>query len=210
MSVEEIIRKNKEKRKSYVNSSDNKELPKNIKYLKGLISRILIAVIFVLGSTIYTNISSNNKALYKKYVLEDSLSFTKINNLYHDIFGEVDFLKKSNNDATSVFFNNIKYSNIESYKNSTKLTVGTNETINVITSGIVVYIGEKEDLGNTIIIQGNDGVDIWYSNITDTNIKVYDYIESGSILGTSNSDYVYLTISKDGKYLSYEEYQKLS
>lgn len=209
MNVEEIIRKNKEKRKNYVNSSDSKELPHNIKYLKGLISRILIAVIFVLGSIIYTNISSNNKALYKKYVLEDSLSFTKINNLYHDIFGEVDVLKKKD-DTTSVFFNSIKYSNIESFKNSTKLTVGTNETINVITSGIVVYIGEKEDLGNTIIIQGNDGADIWYSNITDTNIKVYDYIESGSILGTSNSDFIYLTISKDGKYLSYEEYQKLS
>jgi len=211
MNVEEIIKKNKAKRKNYVGDTSRKkeQLPKNLKYIKGLISRTLIAIIFVLGSIIYTNLNTNNKKLYKKYVLENSLSFTKINQLYNELFGEVDILKKQENNATSVFFNNVKYSNMENYKNSVKLTVGTNETINVITSGIVVFIGEKEDLGNTIIIQGNDGVDIWYSNITDTEIKVYDYIESGSILGTSNSDYIYLTLIKDGKYISYEEYQSL-
>ncbi len=206
MDIDEIIRKNKEKRKSYTTES-KEELPKNIKYLKGLISRILITIILVLGSIIYTNINSDNKKLYKKYVLENSLSFTKINNLYNDLFGEIDFLKKTKDNSTPVF-NNISYSSIEKYQNGVKLNVNVNETVNVLTSGIVVYIGEKEELGNTIIIQGNDGTDIWYSNITDTNIKVYDYIEKGSILGTSNSNAIYLTLMKDGKYLNYEEYLK--
>lgn len=208
MDVEDIIRKNKAKRRSYAEGSAGKEeLPRNIKYLKGLISRILITIIFVLGSIIYTNINSNNKKLYKKYVLENSLSFTKINNLYNDLFGEIDFLKKTKDNSTPVF-NNISYSSVENYKNGVKLNVSMNETVSAITSGIVVFIGEKEELGNTIIIQGNDGVDIWYSNITDTNIKVYDYVESGSILGTSNSNELYLTLIKDGKYMNYEEYIK--
>lgn len=207
MNVEDIIKKNKEKRRNYTSGEKKEELPKNIKYLKGLISRILVTIIFVLGSIIYTNINSDNKKLYKKYVLENSLSFTKINNLYNDLFGEIDFIKK-NKDNSKPVFNNISYANIENYKNGIKLNVSSNETISVITSGIVVYIGEKEELGNTIIIQGNDGVDIWYSNLTDTNIKVYDYIESGTILGTSNSNEVYLTLLKDGKYMNYEEYIK--
>ncbi|MBE6154024.1 MAG: M23 family metallopeptidase [Firmicutes bacterium] len=212
MDVEEIIRKNKEKRMNYINSdkSSNKDdLPKNLKYIKGLISRVLLSIIFVLGSIIFTNLSDNNKKIYKEYVLENSLGFTKINNLYQSLFGEVDILSEPKDDSTSVFFNSIDYSNIENYKNGVKLTTGINEVVNVITSGIVVFIGEKDDLGNTIIIQGNDGVDIWYSNITDTNIKIYDYVESGAILGTSNSDFIYLTINKDGKYITYEEYQKL-
>lgn len=210
MDIEQIMRKNKAKRKNYITSDDKKdELPKNLKYIKNLISRTLIAIIFVLGSIIYTNLSAKNEELYKKYVLENSLSFTKINSLYQSLFGKVDIITKENDNTTSVFFNSIKYSNIEDYKNGVKLTVGINETINVITSGIVVFIGEKEELGNTVIIQGNDGVDIWYSNITDTDINIYDYIEAGSILGTSNSDDIYLTISKDGKYMSYEEYQSL-
>ena len=207
--IEQIIRKNKLKRERYVDSSDIKvkkeELPKNLKYVKGLISRTLITVIFVLGSIIFTNISDENKALYQKYVLEDSLEFMKINELYNSVFGKVDIT--DNSDKDEVVFGSITYTNVEPFKNGVKLTVGMNEVVNVITSGIVVFIGEKDDLGNTIIIQGNDGVDIWYSNITDSDIKVYDYVEAGSILGTSNGEDIYLTISKDGQFISYEEYQ---
>ena len=206
--IDHVIRKNKHKREKYVGgdiSAEKEELPKNLKYAKGLISRSLIAIIFVLGSIIFTNISDKNKELYQKYVLEDSLEFTKINELYQSVFGSVDITKK-NNDS-EVVFGSITYTNVEPFKNGVKLTVGMNEVVNVITSGIVVFIGDKDDLGNTIIIQGNDGVDIWYSNITDSDIKVYDYVEAGSILGTSNSDDIYLTICKDGEFMSYEEYQ---
>ena len=205
MNIEDIIKKNKEKRSLYVIPSKNNANEK-LKYFKGLISRTLIVIIFVLVSLIFTNISDDNKKLYKEYVLENSLGFTKINNLYEKILGKVDIASPSKNNTTSVFLNTINYSNIESFKNGFNLALNPGEIINTITSGIIVYIGDKDDLGNTVIVQGNDGVDIWYSNITDTDIKVYDYIESGSILGTANSDYIYLTLNKDGKYLSYEEY----
>ena len=210
--INDIIRKNKLKREKYVDGSSNttssykENLPFKLKYAKNLISRVLITVIFVLGSIIFTNISDDNKALYQKYVLEDSLEFTKINELYQSIFGDVDITKKDNPDS-EVVFGDVTYTNIEPFKNGVKLTVDMNEAISVIASGIVVFIGEKEDLGNTIIIQGNDGVDIWYSNITENDIKVYDYVEAGSILGSSNSENIYITINKDGEFINYEEYQ---
>lgn len=210
--VNNIIRKNKLKRERYVDGSSNtsninkENLPFKLKYAKNLISRVLITVIFVLGSIIFTNVSDDNKALYQKYVLEDSLEFTKINELYQRIFGDVDITKKDNPDS-EVVFGDVTYTNIEPFKNGVKLTVDMNEAISVIASGIVVFIGEKEDLGNTIIIQGNDGVDIWYSNITENDIKVYDYVEAGSILGSSNSKNIYITINKDGEFINYEEYQ---
>ena len=210
--VNNIIRKNKLKRERYVDGSSNtsninkENLPFKLKYAKNLISRVLITVIFVLGSIIFTNVSDDNKALYQKYVLEDSLEFTKINELYQRIFGDVDITEKDNPDS-EVVFGDVTYTNIEPFKNGVKLTVDMNEAISVITSGIVVFIGEKEDLGNTIIIQGNDGVDIWYSNITENDIKVYDYVEAGNILGSSNSENIYITINKDGEFINYEEYQ---
>lgn len=210
--VNNIIRKNKLKRERYVDGSSNtsninkENLPFKLKYAKNLISRVLITVIFVLGSIIFTNVSDDNKALYQKYVLEDSLEFTKINELYQRIFGDVDITKKDNPDS-EVVFGDVTYTNIEPFKNGVKLTVDINEAISVIASGIVVFIGEKEDLGNTIIIQGNDGVDIWYSNITENDIKVYDYVEAGNILGSSNSENIYITINKDGEFINYEEYQ---
>ena len=205
--IERIIRKNKLKREQYVGGDKDaikEELPKKWKYVKGLISRSLIAIIFVLGSIIFTNISDENKVLYQKYVLEDSLEFMKINELYEKFFGGVDVRTSKSDDE--VVFGSITYTNIEPFLNGVKLTVGLNEVVHVITSGIVVFIGEKDDLGNTIIIQGNDGVDLWYSNVTDTDIKVYDYVEAGSILGTSNGEDIYLTIQKDGEFMSYEEY----
>lgn len=211
--INDIIHKNKLKREKYVDGSSNttssykENLPFKLKYAKNLISRVLITVIFVLGSIIFTNISEDNKALYQKYVLEDSLEFTKINELYQSVFGDVDIAKQDNNTDSEVVFGDVSYTNIEPFKNGVKLTVGMNEAISVITSGIVVFIGEKDDLGNTVIIQGNDGVDIWYSNITDTDISVYDYIEAGSILGSSNSEDIYLTINKDGEFINYEEYK---
>ena len=67
-------------------------------------------------------------------------------------------------------------------------------------------MGDKDDLGNTIIIQGNDGIDIWYSNITVSDYSLYDYVSTGDILGVNNEDYYKLTIMKDGKYLEYDEY----
>lgn len=208
MQVEDIIRKNKLKRQNYLDKTPKKINSSNLKisYLKGLISRILLAIILVLGSIIFTNIDAKNKELYKKYVLEDSLAFNKIKQIYEKFLGKVDIIK--NKEQT--VFNNINYSNIEPFKNGVKLKVKENSAINILTSGIVVFIGEKDDLGNTVIIQGNDGVDIWYSNITDTNIAIYDYVEAGSILGNSNSDFIYLTLNKDGKNISYEEYQKLN
>lgn len=210
MNTEDIIRKNKEKRKNLCANSVSKisKMSPKLKYVKGLISRSLVAIIFVLVSVIFTRSSDKNLTNYKKYVLENSLEFTKINNLYQSIFGKVDIINSKKSNTSSVF-NSIDYKNIENYKNGVKLTVGMNDTVNVIASGIVVFIGEKDNLGNTVIVQGNDGYDIWYSNITDTNIKIYDYIESGSILGTSNNEYIYITIKKDDKYISYEEYQNL-
>ena len=47
----------------------------------------------------------------------------------------------------------------------------------VIESGVVVFIGEKEGYGNTIIVEQVNGVDVYYSNINPSNIKLYDYIE---------------------------------
>lgn len=203
---QEIIKRCKEKRAKYCNEEEKNKLSPKLKYVKGLISRILLTVIFVLGSVIFTNISSTNKELYEKYVLLDTLSFTKINNLYKKFLGNVDIIKNKEKEAT-VVFNNINYSNIEEYKNGVKLSMARGEAINVITSGIVVYIGDKDELGSTVIVQGNDGADIWYSGITDENIQVYDYVEAGNIIGVSSSDYIILTIMKNGAYISYDEYQ---
>ena len=50
-------------------------------------------------------------------------------------------------------------------------------------------------------IQGVNGVDVWYGNLENTNLKLYDYIETNTILGTAKEDYYYLAFVKDGNFI---------
>ena len=99
----------------------------------------------------------------------------------------------------------IKYNEVISYNNGAKLNVDSGYLVPVIESGIVVYMGEKDGYGYTIIVQQNDGVDCWYSNI-NTNIKLYDYIEKGSLLGEAKDSNIYLYFQKNGEFIDYKEY----
>ena len=66
----------------------------------------------------------------------------------------------------------------------------------------------KEHYGNVIIIEGVNGIDIWYGNMETSSIKLYDYVESGTYLGTTKDNYLYLVYSKDGQFLNYKEHLK--
>lgn len=74
-------------------------------------------------------------------------------------------------------------------------------------SGVVVFSGEKEGYGNTVIIQGIDGADIWYGNLENVSINLYDYIEANTVIGNVVDEYLYLVIKKDNEYIKYEDYQ---
>ena len=136
--------------------------------------------------------SDDNKAFFKDKLLEDSINYQSFNHLYNKYFG--DKLKKDDSDKSDdiVTFNDIiNYSSKEKYDNSYKLIVGNDYTVNVLKPGIVVFIGEKDNLGNTVIVQGNDGVDIWYSNLVNFEYGMYDYVSKGDILGLNKDDYFY-------------------
>jgi len=81
-----------------------------------------------------------------------------------------------------------------------------NGLVNAFNSGIVVFIGNKDNYGNTVIIQGIDGVDIWYGNITDLSINLYDYVEKNKIIGKPINELIYLKIEKDGNNLNITDY----
>lgn len=168
------------------------------------LTKLLLSIIFVLVSLIYINFDDDNKKKYQDTILEDNIDFYDINQVYDKYVGE----GEDNLDTVLTFNDSIIASEVVPYGNSYQLTVGKDYLINVLEPGIIVYIGEKDDLGNTIIVQGNDGVDIWYSNISISEFSLYDYVSTGDTLGISNGEYVYLSILKDGNHITYEEYFK--
>lgn len=173
------------------------------------VTKLLLSIIFLLISLIYVNINNKNKEKYTDSILEDSISFTKMNNIYDKYIGSSKKEESNNNNNELLTMNgSIEYTSMAQYNNSTEFTVNKESPVSILKPGIIVYVGEKDDLGNTVIVQGNDGVDIWYSNILVSEYSLYDYVTKNDIIGTTNDNHLYITINKDGTYLTYEEYFK--
>ena len=170
-------------------------------FLKVLISAVIMLVILIL---IKSNHSFKNS--FYKYVYSNNISFTTAKKLYNKYIGNIDIIDKVVKTET-VFSEKLSYESKEKYKDGVKLKVDKNYLVPISESGIVVFIGEKEGYNNTIIIQRIDGIDEWYGNIDNVNVKLYDYVKKGTLLGECNNE-LYLVYKKDGNVLNYEEYIK--
>ena len=191
----------KNKRNQYLHNK-NKPSKKSSNYISNLFTRTLLSAILVLSLAIFVHSKDENLLFFKEKLFNESLAFTKINELYTKYFGSL--VPETPKVATPVFQNNSLYNDITPYNDSYKAKVSG--PINFLESGIVVFSGEKEGLGNTVIIQGIDGVDIWYSNIENVDLTLYDYVEKNNILGNAKDGEVILTFLSDGNYISYEKY----
>ena len=145
--------------------------------------------------------------IVKNNLFNKSINFVKINSLSKKIIGK-DVLYFQNKTLTSeVMEENINVLNHEQYFNGEKIFLSENLPIGAIQGGIVIFDGEKENYGKTVIIQGTDGFNIWYGNLNNINVEIYTYVEKNSLIANANGDFIYLTIEKDGKYYNYEEYK---
>ncbi len=178
---------------------------KNNFFSKLLIKLMICIVLFLSVLIILKKVDKDNK-VYN--FITSNISFAKINNYFKKTFGDIiPFENIVKEEITPVFSENLTYEDESIYKDGVKLSVGSNYLVPILESGIVVFKGEKEDYGNTIIIEQIDGIDVLYGNLDSISIDIYDYVNKGEFLGEVNND-LYLTFSKDGKYLDYKEYIK--
>ena len=168
-------------------------------------TKFLITIILTLIVLINIKSNKNFKSNFYKYVYDTNISFTYFNNLYNKYISNIDLLNA--NKANTVFSEKLEYKSKEKYKDGVLLNIDEYYLVPINESGIVVFIGEKEDYGNTVIIQRYDGIDEWYGNIYNVNVKLYDYVKQGDLLGEA-SNKIYLVYKKDGNVLNYEEYLK--
>ena len=191
----DIINKNSSKK-----SNDN-----NLKkYFKGLVIRLLIVLLLFLTALIACKCNSQIKDKVYKYLYTENISFTKIKKIYNKYLGGILPIKKEV-DTEKVFQEKLKYTDLSIYQDGIKLSVGNNYLVPALQEGMVVFVGDKENYGNTIIVEDLDGVRYWYGNITTSSLKLYDYIEKGSLIGETSTN-LYLVFSKDDNYLDYEKY----
>lgn len=202
MDNEEIIKS--------LRHNKNKKVSSNIlksKYISFLFTRTLLAIIVILVSAIYVNMNDKNLKNYKEKLFEKSLPFNKISKSYNKVFGGVLPLEIEKGTTKTVFNDGLSYSKIDKYENGFKLDM-TSNAVTSLYDGIVVFIGNKDTYKNTVIVQGSDGVDIWYGNVSNVSVTLYDYITKDTIIGEASDNTLYLVFNKENEYLGYEEYLK--
>ena len=168
------------------------------------VNKTLMAIFLGLVLLIVMEYSPKFKSYMQNEVLNKNISFGFISKLYNKYFGEV--LPETNDNVVKVFNEKLSFKEKEKYLDGYKLTVSKNYLIPVIESGVVVFIGEKEEYGKVITIEGENGSTITYGNIKNTDLKLYEYINKGKYLGEVDGDILYVTILKNGEYLDIETY----
>jgi stage IV sporulation protein FA len=201
MTLEEIKAEMKLRRKKKMHPKEEKK-----KSLSKYFTKFFITVIITLVLLISLKGNKSFQTFFYNKVYENYFNFSKLNETYQKYFGtSIPFSGLIKNETKSVFKEDLVYQNKEQYEEGVKLKVGSEYLVPVLNSGMVVFIGDKENYGNTVIIQQIDGKDVWYSNIKNVNVELYDYVEKGSLLGEVNDDTLILVFKKDGKVLDYEE-----
>ena len=170
--------------------SSKKPSDKKNNILKKALNKLFTIVIFSMLVIIISNYSPKFKSFIVDKVLNSTIDFS--------------FVNKIINKTTNVFSNkNQEVVNVskeitesEKYKDGVKYIIGKDEEIKVRESGIVTFIGEKDGYNNTIIVQQSNGYYAWYGNVKES-IKIYDYVEKGSVIGTSSNEYYYVLLKDD-------------
>ena len=165
---------------------------------------LYVAIIFLSLAIMCKKDISYRDNIYNN-IYNDSINFSFFKNLYNKYLGGV-FPSYRINDTVKTFNEKINYNESMDYYDGVKLEVDDNYLIPLIKNGIVVYIGDKGNYGNVIIVESDDGVDTWYGNVCNVSVNMYDNLEAGNYIGESCGNYIYLVYSKENNFLDYRDY----
>ncbi len=167
--------------------------------------KLLVTIIMTCLTIIILKYNQQLKNTFYNKVLSTNLSFADMNNWYQNTFGSIMPFDNIFEETEMVFNEKIEYTEIINYEDGIELKVREDYLIPSIDNGIVTFVGEKENYGLTVIIEQADGVVVWYSNLQETNVRIYDYINKGNLIGEVDHQF-YMVFYKDGNIDSYEKY----
>ncbi len=203
-SVEKYLNK---KKKSKLKDETNQTSPVRSMVLS-FINRTLISGIFLLSVLCMIKMNPDTKKHVYQTVYGSNFSFASFQKWYQKKFGNLfpeDITKNMGKDQM-VFQETFVYQKKEDIENGVRVSVPRGYLMPALESGLVVFMGEKEGVGNTLIIQQVNGVDAWYVGVEPRDLKLYDYVEKGSLLGEVREKTLDLYFQKEGTFVNYQDY----
>ncbi len=176
------------------------------KWIKLFLFKSMLAIIlFLLYIICVRKIDSFDNYIYQN-IYNKNISFAVFNKWYNEKFGSFFPINTINDSTVKVFSDKLNFLDFEEYKDGVILTVDKKYLVPFIDDGIVVFKGNKKDYGNVIIVENSDGLDIWYCNIVNDNIELYEYINKGDYVGEVENDKLILVFYKNGEKEDYKKY----
>ncbi|WP_456273886.1 peptidoglycan DD-metalloendopeptidase family protein [Bacillus sp. AK031] len=131
---------------------------------------------------------------YVKQTMSDDFQFAAISTWYEDQFGKPLALLPEGKDGTqSTGEEVVEYALpasskvVENFKtNGQGIMVETSKgsEVQAMKGGLVTFAGKKDDLGQTVVLQHDDGSESWYGNLNTIKVNLYETIKTGSAVGT--------------------------
>ncbi|MFC0522461.1 peptidoglycan DD-metalloendopeptidase family protein [Pontibacillus salicampi] len=164
-----------------------------------LLRSIVAAVLFFIVAIVYqmdSQVLEKPKSVVQKAVTEE-FQFASVNQWYQEKFGEPfaflpTFPKATEQNSQTVATTGEDYalpvngSIQESFQtNGQGILLATSQEAQVKASrdGTVLFAGNKEDTGKTIIIQHADGTKSYYGNLSKIDVEQYEQVSNGNAIG---------------------------
>ena len=190
-----------------------------------IVFRILASVCFVLVIAIIYRTSAPWTQTAKNAldsVYQKEFEFATVSNWFEDTIGkpfaflpEDPIKEKDNDQASSESFATPATGTImQSFvKDGQGVLIKTSNSTSVetIKAGVVIYAGEKESHGKTVIVQHPDKSESWYAHLQEINVSLYEEIKKGTKVGkVSPSDEAdkgefYFALKANGKFIDPNE-----
>lgn len=194
-----LLKKYNDKNKNIKEDSSFKKI------IVGFLNQILICIVLFLVALILTKNTSFKEEIYK-YIYSSNFSFLEIEEFIEKKFGGLIPTFKNEENTELASSEQLEYKKLTEIEDGVLLEVTKGSTIVSLESGLVIFNGKKDNYGNVLILEQVDGVEAWYVGLTSVNLKLYDYIEKGKILGESSSDEIKLYFKKKGEGVDYKTY----
>ncbi len=189
-----------------------------------ILFRILASVCLVLCMAIIYRTSApwtHTAKTALDQVYQKEFQFATVSNWFENTVGKPfaflpeDSVKKAKNDDTDSHFATPATGTImKSFVKDGQgvLIKTTNSTsVDTIKEGVVIYAGEKETHGKTVIVQHSDKSESWYAHLQEIDVNLYEQIKKGTKVGkVSPSDEpgkgeFYFALKANGKFIDPNE-----
>ena len=126
-------------------------------------------------------------------------------NLYH--FLPFNFSKNVEEKGSAIPANTQVMENYQVHGDGLLVETLAYKEIPAFHGGVVIFAGEKSEHGLTVVVQQTDGLHVWYGQLEEANVRLYEHIEKGDVLGRASLaadrqiGMYYLAVEKDSEFL---------